>query len=127
MIKKLLLFSILLLVIALLWNHFLPENLHTLFAIYILIYFFLSTLIVHRLLIRANKKSPQNFVRTYMGSTGIRLLLNLLIIFVYILIDHNRETRIEFALSFLFFYFSFQIFEVSSLMKELVGRRGEDI
>jgi L-asparagine transporter-like permease len=127
MIKKLIIFSLLLLIIALLWNHFLPEELHAAYAIYILIYFFVVTLVVHRLLIKANKRSPQNFVRTYMGSTGIRLLLNLLVIFVYILIDHNRAARIGFALSFLFFYFAFQIFEVSSLMKELGAKRNDHI
>src|ERR1035437_4171951 len=127
MIKKLILFSLLLLIITLLWNYFLPENLHAIYAIYILIYFFISTLFVHRLLLKANKKSPQNFIRTYMSSTGIRLLLNLLIIFVYILIDHNHSTKIAFALTFFFFYFSFQIFEVSSLMKELVGKRDDSI
>lgn len=127
MIKKLIFFSLLLLIITILWNYFLPENLHAVYAIYILIYFFISTLFVHRLLLKANKKSPQNFIRTYMGSTGIRLLLNLFIIFVYILIDHNRATKIAFALTFFFFYFSFQIFEVSSLMKELVGKRDDSI
>jgi hypothetical protein len=127
MVKKLILFSLLLLIIALLWNHFLPENLQAVYAVYILIYFFVSTLFVHRLLIKANKKSPQNFVRTYMSSTGIRLLLNLMVIFIYILIDHNRGTRIGFALSFFFFYFSFQIFEVTSLMKELAKKHEDHI
>lgn len=125
MIKKLALFSILLLIIVLLWDHFLPENLHSAYAIYILIYFFVSTFFVHKLLIKANKKSPQNFIRTYMGSTGIRLLLNLLIIFVYILIDHNRAAKIVFALTFFFFYFSFQIFEVSYLMKEMTAKHND--
>lgn len=127
MIKKIILFSFLLFLISFLWNHFLPENLHLVYVIYILIYFAVSTFFVHLLLIQADKKSPQKFIRTYMGSTAIRLLLNLLAIFIYIMIDRNRSTEITFALSFLFFYFSFQVFEVSSLLKELTGKRDDHI
>ncbi len=122
MVKKTILFSLLLLLITLLWNQFLPKNFHSVYAPFILLYFFVSIMIVHPLLMKSNKKSSQSFIRAYMGSTAIRLFSSILIIFIFLLINKNQPERITFAVTFMFYYFSFQIFEVVSLLKELLRK-----
>ncbi len=117
MIKNTIIFSFILIVIALLWNVLVPLNLRCPASPYIVIYFFIATIITHHLLIKTSKQSPQNFVRTYMGTTAFRLFLNLIIIIIYMLVDRNGA--MAFALSFLVYYFLYLIFEIISLQKEL--------
>ncbi len=120
MIKNTILFSVLLLVLAIAWNQFMPPNLASPAMPIIVIYFFISTVIVHRILIKTNTESPKNFIRTYMGTTALRLFLNLMVIIIYILVDRSRA--MAFALAFLVFYFIYLIFEIISLQKDLKGK-----
>ncbi len=115
--RSLILLSAVLLLLIMSWNHFLPSRLTSPHANYILIYFVFSTAIFHHFFIKANAQSPQNFIRTYMASTALKLLLNLIVIIIYILV--NREHAIIFVLSFLAIYFVFLIFEIIALQKEL--------
>lgn len=120
MIKNSIIFSFILIVIALLWNLFLPDNLKSPAAPYIVIYFFVATIITHQLLMKKNRESPQNFIRAYLGSTAFRLFLNLMIIIVYMLV--NKPGAMAFTLSFLVFYFLYLIFEIISLQKDLKAK-----
>ncbi len=120
MIKNSIVFSFILIVGALLWNLFVPENLKSPAAPYIVIYFFIATIATHQFLINKNKQSPQNFIRAYLGSTAFRLFLNLIIIMIYMLV--NRSGAMSFTLAFLAFYFLFLIFEIISLQKDLKGK-----
>ncbi len=120
MIKNTIIFSFVLIVIALLWDLFVPENLKSPASPYIVIYFFLATIITHRILMKTNKQSPQNFIRAYLGTTALRLFLNLMIIIAFMLI--NRAGATAFTLSFLVFYFLYLIFEIISLQKDLKAK-----
>ncbi len=117
MIKNTIIFSFTLIVISLLWNLFVPENIKSPATPYVVIYFFVSTIVTHHLLMKTNKQSPQNFIRAYLGTTALRLFLNLMIIVMYMLI--NRMGAMVFALSFLVLYFLYLIFEIISLQKDL--------
>ena len=117
MIKNTIIFSIILITLSLIWNYYVPEKFTSPTMPFIVIYFALSTVIVHELLIKTNNESPKNFIRTYMGTTALRLFLNLMIIIVFMLV--NRSGAMAFALAFLVFYFLFLIFEIVSLQKDL--------
>ncbi len=117
MLKNTIVFSFVLIVLALLWNLFVSESLKSPTSPYIVIYFFIATVVTHRLLMKSNKQSPQNFIRVYLGTTAFRLFLNLIIIIAYMLI--NRAGAMSFTLSFLVFYFLYLIFEIISLQKDL--------
>jgi hypothetical protein len=115
--RNLTLLSSILLILIICWNRFLSENLNSPHAVYIVIYFFLLTFVIHHFLIKANTQSPQNFVRSYMLFTALKLFLNLMVIVIYLLID--RKQAMVFILSFLIFYFVFLIFEIIALQSTL--------
>jgi hypothetical protein len=57
---------------------------------------------------------------SYLGFTGIKLFINLLIIIVYLLL--NRTLAMNFSVFFLAIYFVFLIFEIISLQNEFKGK-----
>ncbi|CAN5536177.1 hypothetical protein BH11BAC2_BH11BAC2_02930 [soil metagenome] len=78
---------------------------------YLLILFFIITFLFHLGLTRSLKKGSKDFIRYYMGATGAKLFLFLMIITIYAFI--NKAGTIAFALGFFFFYLFFTAFEVS--------------
>lgn len=97
------------------WNHYAPEEFVLIQGFYAILYFFLSTALFHRMTIKANGKSPRHFVRTFIGTTAIRMFLGLILLMIYTLI--SKATAMEFALVFLLLYFIYLIFEVILLLK----------
>jgi hypothetical protein len=95
------------------WNYFMPAyaNNH---AWFILLYYFLFTMGLHYYL---TKKTSQDksFIMKFMGVTGIKLFLNLIVILVYGL--NNKPKAVTFALIFMIVYFIFTIFESRQLIK----------
>ncbi|MBL7923940.1 MAG: hypothetical protein JNL88_07060 [Bacteroidia bacterium] len=69
------------------------------------------------------KDDSKKFIRYYMGSTGLKLFLYLLIIIVFAFA--NKPQVIPFALCFFFFYLSFTIFEVAEAMEHF-GNKGSN-
>ena len=60
---------------------------------------------------------PKAFIMRFMGVTGIKLFLNLIIILIYGL--SFREKAVSFALFFMCIYFLFTFFESYSLIQEI--------
>lgn len=113
---KLCLFSALLLAIIFVMNrYFLPPSLVSSHSIWLIVYFFVTTLWVNRYLTKANQKSPQHFVRAFMGLTAARMGISLFVILAYGLI--NRDGLLSFAIQFLILYFLFLIMEIISIQK----------
>ena len=96
------------------WNYFVPEKYSLKQGFYAVLYFFISTALFHRMTLKANEKSPQHFVRTFIGTTAIRMFLGLIIIVIYALL--YKATAMGFALLFLLLYFIYLIFEVLLLL-----------
>lgn len=116
-IYKLGLLSFIIALLLLAWNYAMPEKYSLREGFYAIIYFFVSTTLFHRLTIKANEKSSQHFVRTFIGTTAIRMFMGLVAILVYALLF--RENAMSFALLFLLLYFIYLIFEVVLLLKFL--------
>jgi hypothetical protein len=79
------------------------------------IFFIVITGTLHYFFIKNMEKKPQQFVTTYLGLTGLKLFIYLIIIVGYFIT--NKNDAVSFILSFLFFYLAFTAFEVFSLLK----------
>jgi hypothetical protein len=100
----------------LLFNSFVPSLYQVKEAWYIFVYLMLTGFLANVFLIKTNKKSPKDFIKFYMGITGLRLLFNLMVIAVFALV--NKERAIPFTMAFLVLYIFFLVFEVVMLITE---------
>ena len=114
---KLIVFSFIIAAIDYCWNKFMDSNMFIPHVWFIFSFFFLITMIFHLLTMMSAKKKPQNFIRFYMGSTALRMMLCLIVIVAYRFV--NKPTLIPFALAFIAHYFLFTIFEVTMLLRHL--------
>jgi hypothetical protein len=89
----------------------------------ILFLFFIVTLLFHIGLQKSFEKSSKDFIRYYMGATGAKLFVFLIIILIYAFL--NKEKAVSFALTFFFFYLIFTVFEVSIATK-LFGKHAAE-
>jgi hypothetical protein len=94
------------------WNYFIPKfsNDH---AWFILVYYIVVTAAIHQWLVK--HVEPKKFVRSFMGITSLKLLLNLIVILIYGFT--LRDKAVSFALLFMLIYFVFTFFESSQLIK----------
>ena len=119
---KLFLFSLLIAAADYCWQKFMGEQFPVRYLWYILIFFVAATLLFHFLTLKAAASAPKNFVRYYMGATGLRLLIYVAVIFIYRL-SEGKEAAISFAIAFMAHYFLFTVFEVVMLLKQLNSRK----
>jgi hypothetical protein len=100
------------------WNYYMPKfsNNH---AWFILAYYVIVTTAIHYWLI--NHVDPKKFVMRFMGITGMKLFLNLIVILVYGL--SLRHKAISFALMFMMIYFIFTFFESYQLIQSLKHKK----
>lgn len=112
---KLTIFSIFTLGILLCWQRYAPIRFQTSMAWGIWIFFILTTLVIHTLLMRVVSE-PKKFTQHFMGITGIKLLTYLLIILIYSVL--NKETALGFALFFLTMYVLYSGLEVFTLFRQ---------
>lgn len=82
---------------------------------FILLFFLMFNLLSGYVLVRANNKSPQVFIRSFMATSTIRMLLSLMLIIAYVLI--NKAAAFVFAIYFLAIYFLYLAFDVVVFMK----------
>ena len=78
--------------------------------------FFVVTFHFHRGLINSLKKDSKTFVRYYMGGSGAKLGIFLIVILIYAFI--NKADAMKFALTFFLFYIFYTVFEVSIAYKQ---------
>ena len=114
---KLFLFSLIIVIMDYCWNVFMPIEVAVPRIWLIFGFFVVLTIGFHILITNAAKGKPQNFIRFYMGSTALRMMICLIVIVAYRFAD--KPTVIPFAIGFLGHYILFTIFEVSSLLKTL--------
>ena len=119
---KLFLFSLLISAADYCWQLFMSEQFPVRHLWYILIFFIAATIAFHFLTLKAASGAPKNFVRYYMGATGLRLLIYVAVIFIYRL-SEGKEAAIPFAIAFMAHYFLFTVFEVAMLLKQLNRRK----
>lgn len=112
---SLLLYSITVLGILLLWQHFASVRFQTNYYWIIWLFFVGSTAFIHSILTKAASQDPKKFVNYFMGITALKLFAYLIIIMLFGLL--NRENAAGFIICFLITYFLYSGFEVVTLMK----------
>jgi len=114
---KLFLFSLIIGVGDYCWNNYMSPRLFVPNLQMIFVFFVAMTLLFHLVTLKAASGRAQDFIRFYMGSTAIRMVLCVTTVLAYNFID--KPTVIPFALAFLAHYFLFTIFEVALLLNSL--------
>ncbi len=87
---------------------------------FIILYFFVFSLIQHSALLKAKGKTPMAFNTSFMAWFSIKLFLNLTIIVAFVLL--NKPEALSFVLYFATCYIFFTVFEVTSLVKSLKSK-----
>jgi len=77
--------------------------------------FFCITLALHWYLLRSSRKEIIKFTPRFIGATGIKMLLYIIIIVIFLLID--RAHAVSFLVWFLFCYFLYTLLEIISLLR----------
>ena len=86
------------------------------FPVLLLVIFFI-TVLFHRYLIRSVGESNRKFPAKFLGATGIKMGLYMILIIIYVILD--RENAVPFLLVFMIVYLIFTIFEVISILDYL--------
>lgn len=114
---KLLVFSLIIACIEYAWQYFAPTNKHMPYSWIALAFFILITALFYYLSIRTSKGKPQSFIRFYMASTALRMMLYLVIILAFRYI--KPHAFVPFAIGFMVHYLVFTIFETPMMLNEL--------
>ncbi len=80
----------------------------------LLLVIFLITVLFHRYLIRSAGESNKKFPAKFLGATGIKMGLYMILIIIYVVLD--RENAVPFLLVFMIIYLTFTIFEIISIL-----------
>jgi hypothetical protein len=83
--------------------------------------FFCITLALHWYLVRSSRKEIIKFTPRFIGATGIKMLLYIILIVVYLLID--RAHAVAFLLWFLICYFLYTVVEIISILRYLKNNK----
>ena len=78
-------------------------------------FFYIVSIVVYFLSVKARQKDMRRFANFYMGSTVVKMMLYLAIIFFYAI--NFKEDGKRFAITFLANYLIFSIFETYKLVK----------
>ena len=111
---KLSVFSLIIGIVIAALNYILPPNYYTLTLPYQLVFFYASTLLVHKVLLNASEKRFTKFVTYYMASTFFKLFLYIGVMLVYVFF--NRADAVPFIISFFLLYLFYTIFEVIAIL-----------
>jgi hypothetical protein len=125
LLKRLLIFSLILGAIAALLFFLLPSNFITPTLPFLFPFFIAVTLISSYLLIRSSQKKFIRYLNVYLLTTVIRLFLYLAVMVTYILL--NKSDILPFSITFFILYLCYTIFEVVWLVSfSRTDRLGND-
>jgi len=87
-------------------------------GVYLLIPFImLVTILLHSILIIASKNNPNKFINKFMASSGLKLMLYLVVIIIYVFFV--KRDIILFICAFLSLYLMFTVLEISAIINHL--------
>lgn len=81
-------------------------------------FFYGFSALLHLLLLKLAEQKPNQFITYFMGITGLKLFIYLIILMVYLFL-HTTGSRIGFIVSFFYLYITFTTFEVVMLLRQL--------
>lgn len=83
--------------------------------------FFGITIALHIYLIKSSQKEIIKFTPRFMGATGIKMLIYIILMVIYLLIDRNHA--VSFLICFLICYLIYTAFEIISILKYLISNK----
>ena len=123
---KLAIVSVIATLVIYFWNQFLPLEYCNTHAYFVLPFFVIYSFLSYQSLVKTLDSANNNaFTMRFMASTGIKLLLCLMVIVIYAFI--NKPQIVSFAVLFLFLYFIFTGVETMALFKEIQNRKKQSI
>jgi len=90
----------------------LPQSYITPALPYLIVFFFLVTLVIHYILLVASEKRTSKFVNYFMLTTFLKLVFYIIIMVVYGLL--NKSDAIPFFITYFILYVAFTTFELIS-------------
>lgn len=96
-----------------LFKTWLPDRYFTGF-LFIPLLFFIVTVALHYYLIRSSGKELIKFTPRFIGATGVKMLIYVILIVIYLLID--RQHAVSFLICFLICYFLYTAIEIISVL-----------
>jgi len=87
----------------------------------LLVLIFLITVLFHRYLISSAGETNRKFPSKFLGATGIKMGLYMILIIIYVVLD--RENAAPFLLVFMIIYIIFTVFEVVSVLNYLKANK----
>ncbi len=115
-IYRILLFSIIIMAVAyVLFSTVLNQYYLPVFP-FLILFFVVSTIGIHAILLKAGNQRPARFSTFYMGSITSKLFLYMIFLVVYVLVD--KANAANFIIVFFILYLFYTIFETISLLKD---------
>lgn len=114
-IKGMSLVAIVLFVVSLIILIYIPAIPITPAFWYIILFIYLFTILVFRLLLKGQQERLSHFVNVFMLVNFAKLMVYLVFVFIYAFL--NRVDAVSFILTFFIYYFIFSFFEIVSLLK----------
>lgn len=113
--RKLILYSSVLFLISFLFGRYANQALVSDYLLFIVPFFFLMSILTRVFTKRKTVKDPKKTLTLYLGASGIKLFLYLLVLVAYGLL--NRHDAPAFFISFLVFYLIYTFIEVKVELK----------
>ena len=107
--------------LVLLAENWFPQQVNVVLYLFMVLFLAVVTSVVHLVLLKVSQGKPQRFIRVFMLSTMIKLLLYL--IFILAVAFSYREQAAGLLIAFLAFYIGFTALEVIFLRKHLDSQR----
>ena len=114
-LKKLIILTLAVFLIFYAIAYFLPIESVTPAMPYLILLSASVTLIFHYIILKASEKKFSRFISYFMIATVLKLLLYIIIIFLYVYL--NRSDTLPFVVTFLLLYIIFSVFEIINLLQ----------
>lgn len=83
---------------------------------FLILFFIISTLSIHAILLKTGSGRPARFSAFFMGSITLKLFLYSIFMIIYILAD--KENAVVFLITFFILYLFYTVFETYTLLKD---------
>jgi len=114
-LRNLAIFTIIIALVGCVVVYFLPDNYISPVIPYLFLFFFVVTLLVHFILLKATGKRFAKFVPYFMLATTLKLFLYAVVLLLYTFT--HRADAINFIISFFILYLLFTAFETITLLR----------
>jgi hypothetical protein len=93
-----------------------PEGIITNVYPYLILLFLIISAMVHYVLLRISELNPRKFVGYFMLATTLKLLIYLVVVFIYVLLV--KSGILQFILAFFILYIIYTVFEVVAILSQ---------